>query len=213
MRFKAALSGLVFAGIMASGSVQASLIDRGGGLIYDTVLDISWLKDANNAKTSGYDADGKMNWSAANSWAANLTYAGYNDWRLPTALNYDGSAPCYLYYCSGSEMGHLFYVDLGVHAFASILSSVDADLTKFSNVQSYFYWTGFQSVRDQGYAWLFANQSGGQGVNNENFEFYAWAVRDGDVASVATIPEPGTLALLGLALTGLAVSKKRQRRA
>jgi len=59
-------------GLLASGSAQASLIDRGDGLIYDNVLNITWLKDANYAKTSSYASDGRMTWSAANTWATNL---------------------------------------------------------------------------------------------------------------------------------------------
>jgi hypothetical protein len=39
---------------------NAALIDRGGGLIYDTDLSITWLQDANFAKTSGYDPVGRM---------------------------------------------------------------------------------------------------------------------------------------------------------
>ena len=34
-----------------STSTKAELIDRGGGLIYDTDLDITWLQDANYAST------------------------------------------------------------------------------------------------------------------------------------------------------------------
>jgi hypothetical protein len=45
--------------LLASVSVQAALVDRGGGFMYDTVLDVIWLQDANYAQTSGYDADGK----------------------------------------------------------------------------------------------------------------------------------------------------------
>ena len=41
-------------------SANAALYDRGNGLIYDDVLDITWLQDANHAKTSGYDRDGRM---------------------------------------------------------------------------------------------------------------------------------------------------------
>ena len=37
-----------------STSSQASLIDRGNGLLYDNVLDITWLQDANYARTSHY---------------------------------------------------------------------------------------------------------------------------------------------------------------
>ena len=41
-------------------SADAILIDRGNGMIYDTDLDITWLQNANYAKTSGYDSDGRM---------------------------------------------------------------------------------------------------------------------------------------------------------
>ncbi len=42
-------------------------------MVYDDVLDITWLADANYAQTSGYDSDGRMNFSAANTWAAGLS--------------------------------------------------------------------------------------------------------------------------------------------
>ena len=67
---------------------HAALIDRGGGLIYDDVLDITWLQDTNFALTNG-DNDGKMGWQEANDWAAGLSYydtvrgVSYSDWRLP----------------------------------------------------------------------------------------------------------------------------------
>lgn len=100
---------------------------------YDTVLDITWLADANYAQTSGYDADGKMDWAGANAWAASLSFSDggrvYDNWRLPTvgpangvsfnysfALNgstdkgYNVSEQGTAYAGSrGSEMAHLFY--------------------------------------------------------------------------------------------------------
>ncbi len=33
----------LLAGLLCVGGAHASLIDRGGGLIYDNVLDITWL--------------------------------------------------------------------------------------------------------------------------------------------------------------------------
>ena len=33
----------------SSGAAQATLIDRGGGLIYDSVLNVTWLQNANLA--------------------------------------------------------------------------------------------------------------------------------------------------------------------
>jgi hypothetical protein len=111
-----------------SGAAQAALIDRGGGLIYDTDLDVTWLQDANYAKTSGYDADGMMTWSAATTWAANLTYydsirnVTYDDWRLPTTTDtgtpgcnwaYGGTDCGYNVDPASSEMAHLYFVGLG----------------------------------------------------------------------------------------------------
>jgi hypothetical protein len=56
-----AFFGVLLAVILGVSSITyAALWDRGGGLIYDDVLNITWLQDANYAKTSGYDADGRM---------------------------------------------------------------------------------------------------------------------------------------------------------
>src|SRR5437879_5591769 len=74
-----------------AGNASATLFDRGGGLIYDDVLNITWLQDANYAQTSGFDADGLMNWDNAKAWAAGLSYfdsvrnVTWTDWRLPYA--------------------------------------------------------------------------------------------------------------------------------
>lgn len=82
---------------------DAALIDRGGGLVYDEDLDITWLQNANLAAGSIYDqtsqgirnemgpagpccspTDGLMTWEKAVAWADNLVFQGYDDWRLPT---------------------------------------------------------------------------------------------------------------------------------
>jgi hypothetical protein len=76
----------------------ATLWDRGGGLIYDDVLKVTWLQDANYAKTSGYHATGRMNWDEAVAWANGLSYydpvrgVTWNDWRLPHVLPVNGSS-------------------------------------------------------------------------------------------------------------------------
>jgi hypothetical protein len=116
---------------------QATLWDRGGGLIYDDVLNVTWLQDANYAATSGSStrADGLMTWTEAKIWAANLSYYDsarnitWTDWRLPktlpvngtnynymmvyngsTDIGYNVSAPGSLYAGStGSEMAYMYY--------------------------------------------------------------------------------------------------------
>ena len=113
-------------------SAQAALIDRGGGLLYDEVLNITWLQDANYAKTSGFDTTGNMTWNQATNWVDNLVYhdsvrnVDYSDWRLPLATPINGIAylPDYSYDGSTdygnhiinthSEMSWMYYVNLGL---------------------------------------------------------------------------------------------------
>ena len=134
-----------FVGVLAlttSTLVRPALFDRGGGMIYDDVLNITWLQDANYALTSGYPSwNGKMQFDAANAWAAQLVYGGYADWRLPTVapvhgstfnrtFSYDGSTdyaynisypgrisppdPAGAYpYSTQNELAYMFYVNLG----------------------------------------------------------------------------------------------------
>lgn len=118
-----------------SASAHAALIDRGGGMIYSTDLNITWLQDANYARTSGYDADGIMTWNGAMAWASNLYYGGYDDWRLPTHLTVDTS-----------ELRHLTNVELG-----NPTSPINTGL--FLNVQygpygDIAYWTGTEGSYD-----------------------------------------------------------------
>lgn len=71
---------------------------------YDTVLDITWLADANAGAGSAYDdksyefseettTDGRMTWSNANDWATTLNPYGSDitGWRLPTVSPIDGT--------------------------------------------------------------------------------------------------------------------------
>ena len=90
-----------------SASARATLIDRGGGLIYDNALNVTWLQNANYAMTSGYDLDGRMQWAAAVAWAGQLVYGGYDDWRLPEVGPINGSRFNYNYSTNGStDYGH-----------------------------------------------------------------------------------------------------------
>jgi hypothetical protein len=72
---------------------------------YDTVLNITWLADANAGAGSEYDAlaeypedgsptDGLMDWGPANRWASSLDrdgLAGPDGWRLPYTRPIDGT--------------------------------------------------------------------------------------------------------------------------
>jgi len=198
---------LLLAGIGLASTAQAELIDRAFA-VYDTVSHLSWLKDANYAQTSGYDADGQMTWADANTWANGLTVGGFTGWRLPTALNADGSGPCGPgYNCTTSELGYLYYTDGGLSQGQNITSSAVLS-GLFSNMQNFVYWSGTEYAPNPNNAWYFSTGYGDQYYYYEYNNYYAWAVRSGDVAAV---PEPGVMGLLGIGALAWAGTKARRR--
>ena len=141
---------LAAAGLLASGAAQATLFDRGGGLLYDDVLKVSWLQDANYARTSGYDDDGLMNWADANAWATNLVYhdsvrgVDWSDWRLarnsPVGSNWnygysaDGSTDYgYNITSLNSELAYMYHVNLGLKSYFSPVGTYQPDFGIFTN--------------------------------------------------------------------------------
>lgn len=189
------------------GSASAALFDRGGGLLYDNVLNVTWLQDANFAKTSGYDTDGRMNWSAANTWAANLVYGGFDDWRLasnsPVGADWDYNPGL-----AGSTDIGIFGDGTGSGYFGG-----QNNVGLVQNLQSFVYWSGTADVLlPNNRAWNLDTNSAYQNIGPQDTEYSAWAVRPGD--AVAAIPEPETYALLlaGLGLLGFA-ARRRQRKA
>lgn len=219
----------LLAGIAISGTAHSTLIDRGSGLIYDDALNITWLANADLVATvtfgvSGIIAGGSgvggipggtMNWATAQNWIAAMNidnYLGYNNWRLPKATQPDQSCSnqggdTFGFNCTGSEMGHLFYSDLGGTAGVSLLDKTDPDLSLFHNIVADVYWTGSGYVQS-GYAWTFFMNNGYQDYYAMGNSLYVWAVRDGDVDAPNNVPESPTIALLGLGLLGL-VSTRR----
>jgi hypothetical protein len=203
-----------------SGAAQAALIDRGGGMIYDTTRDITWLANMN--------VNGLMNWSAATAWADNLVYGGFSDWRLPTlnpadttcsnSFNPGGGFPLQNYgpNCTGGELSGLFVTDLGNKAGESVLNPAGdtpeqiANLALFSNVQSFDYWSGTEYAPNPDAAWVFNSNLGFQGLGGTLIGSYAVAVRPGDVT--APVAEPQTLTLALLALGATAVARRRRSR-
>jgi len=223
----------VAAAVLAlSGAAQAALIDRGGGMVYDTVQDITWLTDTNFAFSSGYAAanaggmssatifdDGRMGRSAADVWASGLVYGGFSDWRLPTLNPTDpscteGTRVGEGYNCTDGELGHLFVTDLGNLGHQSVLNQAgdtgeqQANWALFSNLQSAAYWSSTEDARFPGRSLVFSTVSGYVFSLGDDVPVYALAVRDGDVA--AAVPEPQSLALALLALGATVVARRRR---
>ena len=190
----------------------------GGQVVYDTDRNITWLADANYAKTSGYDADGLMNWTDANAWAASLNIGGYTGWRLPTTLNLDSSCSVYIpsflsygYNCTGSELGHLFYNGLGGVANQSILITHNSNFDLFTNVESTTYRSGTDApnpLMTRGFTTWDGNQYYGLFKDSAT---RSWAVRSGDVGGSGTVPEPDMIWLLGAGALAWRGTRTRRR--
>ncbi len=153
---------------MGAGTTSAALFDRGGGLLYDDVLGVTWLQDANYAKTSGYNAEGLMNWTQATSWAAGLVYGGFDDWRLARNTPVNGTSWNYTFSYDGttdlganitspnSELSYMYHVNLGLKGYLSTSGAyqpdhgihgdgtwaTQADVGLVRNIQPYVYWSG-----------------------------------------------------------------------
>lgn len=122
-------------GIILAAPSRAALHDRGGGLLYDDVLDVTWLQDANFAKTSGYHPTGKMSWADANKWVSALVYhdparkVDHAGWRLPKVDPVDGRTFNHQFRLDGttdegynivssrSEFSYMYYVNLGLNGW------------------------------------------------------------------------------------------------
>ncbi|MHB8744173.1 MAG: Lcl domain-containing protein [Sulfuricaulis sp.] len=183
---------------------------------YDTSLNITWLADANAA-------GGAMDWTSANTWAANLNVNGVTGWSLPTmtdsnadcnATTYVGG-PCGFNNPSTSELAHMFYTTLGdkAHYDTSGNPQTVYGLTNtgpFSNVQSSVYWSATEYAPSTSLAWLFSTGYGYQTNGHKANSFYAWAVHAGDVGASA-VPVPAAVWLFSSGLMGLVGVARRER--
>ncbi len=190
-------------------TLQARDLDRDGvtDAFYDTVLNITWLRNAN--------VNGFQDWETAKLWAGSLTVGGFGGWRLPGMVD-TGPLGCDFSYggtdCgwnvqtkSGnlsqyeegqtvySEFAHLFHVTLGNLSHYDT-SGVQQDYPHARNTggfldmmpSAYWYGTeagGFEATVAMSFDPVF-------GLQNGMFKFdsgYATAVANGDLCK----PFPG----------------------
>ena len=205
---------------------HAALTNNGGGLIYDTVLNITWYDHLHL-----YD-----DWGGSTSWAASLNAGGVTGWTLPTTLPVNGSTYNYNLSYSGSsdfgwnitspnsEMAYLYYVELGNKGeFALDGSSTtgwfpgQGSTGPFKNLNlnpGVYYWSGTEAPDNN--VWFFDFSSGYQWKSWPGNNQVALAVHPGDVLGDGvvlpdgpTTPIPGAILLFGPGLVGLAVIRRR----
>jgi len=189
-------------------TTNAELIDRGGGLIYDSDQDLTWTQDAG---ISGF----RSSWDDATAWAENLVFGGVGGWRLPTTTQFDDPT------CSADVRAAGVFILFYEHRLDCLGGEMEllTDLHDpwnnplFENINGTRYWTatpyrdGIDPCiyypdydvpctieNDTGdrtdfyWQWGF---TGFDGLNGPAFKTtlrgtndrYAWAVRDGDVGA------------------------------
>jgi len=202
--------------VLGTGVSQAALIDRGGGLIYDDVLNVTWLQDVQYSVTSGFATDPKLTFEQALAFADGLEYfdrvrnVTWSDWRLPgvapdAVAGYDPTG-------ESSELGYMYYVNLG-------LSPIYLDAAKgtfkndlFQDLTNRAYWTG-SVLKPEKEIWAFLFGYGYLGTTNDNDHIRTWLLRDGDVGLAPpdhSVPEPTTLGLLLAGMLGIALARRRR---
>jgi hypothetical protein len=210
---------ILFALISLAPLAHAALVDNGGGLIYDTDLNITWYDYTKSADT----------WANQKAWATSPSVTDVNGkiitgWRLPSTV--DGP---YTYGNNGtttagyniitSEMGHLYYTELGnkgVYDVSGNIQSGSGLVNKgpFTSLTPYpnYYWSGTEHATDTQHAWYFRFDEGRQNRDNKSYTFYALAVHDGNVGSSSPVPIPPSVWILGLGLVGLVGLRRKFRK-
>lgn len=188
--------------VNASPSLAPSADER---VVYDPALNVTWLADGDLAArrtfgVTGINPDGSMNWNTAQAWITAMNdsnYLGHNGWRLPktrqpdttcsieTPVTHDFSG----YDCTGSEMGELFYTELGGAAGSTLRRTHDGDAELFHNVQPSLYWSDADTSQAFG-AWTFSFGNGFQGANFFANDLYVIPVIDGPIGCTTCAPGP-----------------------
>ena len=154
--------------LLMAGSAQATLIDRGNGLVYDDVNNISWTQDGN--------ISGLNTWDDQVAWANNLVLAGFNDFGL----------------ASIAELISLYAQLPG--AFGT---NKAGDTAPFVDVQV-DYWSGTETVFNTNLASYINFGNGALNDFLKSDPIYGWAVRPGDSATAVAEPGMAVLLGLGL---------------
>jgi hypothetical protein len=168
---KVILIGIILTVLGFSIPANATLLHYGNDLIYDTDLDITWYNPNISA----------MNWDHAMAWVEGLTVGGVTGWRLPSALNQDGSYPLYGYEVAWSELGHLYYEELNNVAYGPLIN-----VESFANLRPVNYWSNTVTARYAGNAFAFNFNNGKQGHADKNLiaNFSVIAVHSGNVGAL-----------------------------
>ena len=216
-------------------TANAALITIGTATYNGSDYKLIWDDDNNGNSVIWFDYTNNWgSWAEQTAWAASLdgvltyhydsnyTVSWDGSWRLPATVDgqldwgYNGTTTGG-YNITSSEMGHLYYTELGNLGHRAMDGTYPqpgwglAETGPFDNLTASAYWSGTGYAFDSGRAWEFSMYDGGQYLNGKGGIRRGLAVRSGQV-SVAPVPEPTTMLLLGMGLMVIAVVRRRQKR-
>jgi len=223
MRGKSIFVLMVLGLLLTSGLARAQLTVIGTATYQGTAYNLIWDDENNGHSVVWLDYTNALaNWSTQKAWAAGLdAQLTYNidpaytviwedaAWRLPATVN-----GAYVYGCDGtttagynittSEMGHLFYDELGNQGFFDTSYNYQSpyglqNTGPFEHLAATWYWSGTGNAAHPGTAWLLHFYYGHQGLYAIiNSNGYGLVLRSGQVVSgpIPTLSEWGQILLV-----------------
>ncbi len=208
-------STVLFLSIIYASQSCANLINRGNGLIYDSIQNLTWVQDPLAAIEAARDHPGDIGKTGTITLAPNgrsnfgdvavlynlrgINYLGYSDWRRPTTVST----------ITGTTTIEALLAELtGINVNGELANLFrDNDTSIFNNITGQVFWAGSQQLADPAHG-VFSNNgvlmyqvdTNKQVLVNRQIVFASeWAVRNGDVAtSSAPIPPSIFLFISGL---------------
>ncbi len=206
---------------------------------YDTVLDITWMADADLAATEtfgvpGISPAGAMSWDTAHQWLGAMNanhYLGGNQWRLPklspvnqTALNTNYSdqgdtdvglnisAPGTLYAGSTAhEMAHLYFNTLGNPKYPAIFQNSGPFQHVGPGQGNLFKWYRTEyPIPGAPNLFAFAMEWADSHTMNRNKTDTLGAWAV-HPGDIAAVPLPATVWLMGSAITGMMAGARKPK--
>lgn len=181
-------------------SALASMVDNGGGLIYDTDLNVTWLNQTYIGEPGNTNYPYGTTWHFTVQWVSSLSVGGVSGWRLPLGL--------YSSHGSTDEIQHLILTELGNPEYGSLINK--GLLTEL--IQGGRYWLGAEASWDKAWTWDCA-ENHEKGDMYKDWAAYGLAVHDGNIGPNGpknTVPIPTTLPLLVSGLLPLWLIFRRQ---
>ena len=183
--FKRLLWTLTLTILLASTLASAALyVSTDETLLYDSVLDITWVLDGNYAVTSDWvntavrprrlDKKGHLTWRQAEEFVGTLTLELSSAWRQGTL----------------TELETLYNTHLNSNVNASTVTLYDGTTIRVPNVQDFGYWTS-DNAGGRNY-WSLSFVTGESSALPRNSARVVWPVHDGDVGFVASATWQGT---------------------